>query len=329
MGRSPRYAAPDTVYHVICRGNNRQDIFIDNHDYFKYLELWRKYKNELAFEVYAYVLMTNHVHWLIKTGPVSLSEIMHRVHSTYARWFNHRHDRVGHLFQDRYKSIICSSDSYILMLARYIHLNPVRAGLVPKIHIYPWSSYPSYCGRDDPLVNTRFLLSYFSQDIQKARLSFIQFIQEGIDSNEAPMEKPPSQKEKRQLMPSTTAEPATQISVDESSGKSRKSYGEINLDNIAAWIQNATGVTVQELREKSQKRAIVLARNLFIRIAVGEAGIKRSRVAKYLDKDRSLITKVLEKWANNDMPAPANELLQQFICNYNFQPFNTWHHSRR
>lgn len=314
MGRPSRYyQTPDTVYHVICRGNNRQEIFLDNRDYFRYLDLWRKYKAEMDFEVYAYVLMPNHVHWLLKTGLIPLSEIMHRMHSTYARWFNHRHERVGHLFQNRYKSIVCDTDSYLLVLARYIHLNPVRAGLVEEIHYYPWSSFHGYCGHEDMLLNTSFLLDYYGRDIQKARSKFIDFTREGIDQ---PGDATPStsnalseQKEKRHQMPFQN------VNNSHNQNQLKHKEPQLTIEQIADWVQKETGVTLTEMRSNTQQRHVVLARNLFIRIAAGEAGIKRTKVAKFLDKDRSLATRVLDKWLNKDMPPRGSELLQKFVNN--------------
>jgi REP element-mobilizing transposase RayT len=311
MGRLPRYPAPDTVYHVICRGNNRQDIFLDNRDYFKYLDLWLKYKAEMNFEVYAYVLMTNHVHWLLKTGLTPLSEIIHRVHSVYARWFNYKHERVGHLFQGRYQAYTCTDDAYLLALARYIHLNPVKAGLVEKVYLYPWSSYHSYLGQESNLVDTEFLLNYFNQNIDQARRGFVKFTQQAISPEDDALLKTPPQKEKRQLMPLKTKPERTYDKASPNKGTTTVRNNP-SLDQIAAWIENATGVSLPELRDTTQKRQVVLARNLFIKIAVQEAGVKRSLVAKYLGKDRSLITKVLEKWSEDNISPPAIKLLLRF-----------------
>ncbi len=327
MGRPLRdFPTPNTVYHVICRGNNRQEIFLDHRDYFRYLELWRKYRGELDFDVYAYVLMPNHVHWLLKTGTTPLPEIIHRMHSTYARWFNHRHERTGHLFQGRYKSFVCDTDSYLLVLARYIHLNPVRAGLVQDVHHYPWSSFPVYCGREDGFLNTSFLLEYYGRDMDKARQKFISFTLEGIGRKEkladihpgtgkspkvpAQESRPdgasakkqrhlgPSrqcQKEKRQHVPSSDDLGLCNIEM------SKNSINEsINMHEIAEWVKKKTGVDLAQMRSNSKQGHVVLARDLFIKIAVGEAGIKRSRVAEFLNKHRSLVTRTMDKLSTGD-----------------------------
>ncbi|HBX23418.1 MAG TPA: hypothetical protein DEF34_07305 [Desulfotomaculum sp.] len=315
MGRPSRnYPTPDTVYHVICRGNNRQDIFLDNHDYFKYLDLWHKYKAEMGFEVYAYVLMPNHVHWLLKTGLTPLWEIMHRMHSTYAKWFNHRHERVGHLFQDRYKSIICDTDSYLLVLARYIHLNPIRAGLVSEVNHYPWSSFPGYCGHENTILNTSFLLSNFSPETTKARHELISFTREGIDQQQKAAENPDfnkkQQKEKWHLRPFNSHIEQPRIKL-----KKNQIPRQLTINQITEWVIKETGVTLTEMISNLQQRHVTEARSLLIRIAVGEAGIKRSDVAVFLDKNRSQVTRVMEKWANKDVPPQAEQRLAKFVSN--------------
>ncbi len=286
---------------------------MDNRDYFRYLELWHRYKAEMDFEIFAYVLMPNHVHWLLKTGLTPLWEIMHRMHSTYAKWFNHRHERVGHLFQDRYKSIICDTDSYLLVLARYIHLNPIRAGLVREVNHYPWSSFPGYCGNENTILNTSFLLSYFSPEVRKARQKFTTFTREGIDQQTESIEKQDlyrkPQKEKWHIMPFNSNIVQPKIEPD------KNKTPQLTINQIAEWVTKETGVTLIELISNMQQRHITQARSLFIRIAVGEAGIKRSDVAVFLDKNRSLVTRVMEKWASKDVPPQTKQLLLNFVSN--------------
>ncbi len=316
MSRPQRsFPTPNTVYHVISRGNNRQEIFLDNRDYFRYLDLWRKHQAEMDFTVYAYVLMPNHVHWLLKTGFTTLPEIMHRTHSTYARWFNHRHERVGHLFQDRYKSIICDTDSYLLALARYIHLNPIRAGMAREVHHYPWSSYPGYCGHENPLLDTSLLLGYYGQIIEKARAKFISFTMEGIKEIErqdksASITPPALQKEKRHQMPFDSNH------ENQGSRTITPKSKQINIEQIADWIIEETGAALAEIQSNNQQYHVLLARYLLIRIAVGEAGVKRSMAARFLHKSRAHITTVMEKWQQNDVPHQAEKLLAKFVNDF-------------
>ena len=127
MARKPRVQFPSAFYHVIARGNQRQDIFLSDEDYKNYLGFAAHYHERYDFTLYAYVLMTNHLHMLIEIGKTNLSKIMQVLQFRYSRYFNDKYGKVGHLFQGRYKAILCQKDAYLLELVRYLHLNPVRA----------------------------------------------------------------------------------------------------------------------------------------------------------------------------------------------------------
>ena len=141
MARKPRIEFPGAFYHVIMRRNNRQRTFADDADYQVFLERLGFYKERFQFILYAYVLMPNHVHLLIETDKVPLSRIMQALQTTYTQKFNRRHKKVGHLFQGRYKAILCQKESYLLELIRYIAQNPVRAKLVKRLIDWRWSSF--------------------------------------------------------------------------------------------------------------------------------------------------------------------------------------------
>jgi REP element-mobilizing transposase RayT len=129
MARRPRIQFEGAFYHIIVRGNQRQDIFDDEGDRRRYLERLRVYKDKCGFLLYAYVLMSNHVHLLIETPADPISRIMQMINFTYTQYFNRKYGKVGYLFQGRYKFFLCDKDGYLLSLVRYIHHNPVRAGL--------------------------------------------------------------------------------------------------------------------------------------------------------------------------------------------------------
>ena len=130
MARKPRIHFPGALYHVITRGNRRQGIFLDEKDLQRFLTYLSDCKNRFPFRLYAYALMKNHLHLLIEVEENPLSRIMQSLLFGYARYFNRRYGEVGHLFQGRYKAILCDKDAYLLELVRYIHLNPVRAKIV-------------------------------------------------------------------------------------------------------------------------------------------------------------------------------------------------------
>src|SRR4029450_6309199 len=144
MARRPRVFAAGLLYHVIVRGNQRQKTFLTEADYQAYLERLACYRKKYAYGVYAYCLMPNHVHLLLESSHQPLGKFMQGVQQSYSQYFNRRHRKVGHVFQGRYKAIICAKDEYLLALIRYIHLNPVRAGLVTKPELYRYSGHQDY-----------------------------------------------------------------------------------------------------------------------------------------------------------------------------------------
>ena len=181
MARRPRIEYPGALYHVIARGNQRQRIFLDDSDRMHYLNLLLALKKTCFFRLYAYVLMHNHVHMLLEAGTTPLSRIMQRLTGGYTQYFNRRHRLSGHLFQGRYKAILCAKDSYLLELSRYIHLNPVRVKVVRDPAKYRWSSYKTYLDNRarDEFVDVEPVLAYLS--LNDGRNEYRKFVLEGIE----------------------------------------------------------------------------------------------------------------------------------------------------
>ncbi len=174
MPRCAREKSITGIYHMILRGVNRQNIFEDEEDAVRFLGTLKKFKKESEYEIYAYCLMGNHIHILIKEGKEDLGIAMRRIGASYVYWYNWKYERVGHLFQDRFKSEAVEDDKYLLTVLRYIHQNPLKAGLVKDIREYKWSSYIEYLYRDS-IVNSDFILSLFDKDINKAVVMFKEF----------------------------------------------------------------------------------------------------------------------------------------------------------
>ena len=146
MARRPRVFAPGILYHVIVRGNQRQKTFLGDRDYEAYLERMAKYRGKYDVSIHGYCLMPNHVHLLVETSTQPLARFMQGVQQSYTQYFNRAHNKIGHLFQGRYKAIVCEKEEYLLQLIRYIHLNPVRAKLVRKPEEYKYSGHRTYLG---------------------------------------------------------------------------------------------------------------------------------------------------------------------------------------
>ena len=162
MARKPRLELEGGLYHVITRGNDRQDIFHSSEDHRKFLSLLAAQKQLTSFFLYAYCLMTNHVHLLIERQAETVGKIMQRVLTGYSQYYNRKYKHVGHVFQGRHKSILCQSEVYLAELVRYIHLNPVRAKMVAVAEDYPYSSQRAYLNREpNGIVDVDPVLRHF------------------------------------------------------------------------------------------------------------------------------------------------------------------------
>src|SRR6266545_5978337 len=170
MARKPRVEFEGAFYHVIVRGNQRQKIFRDDRDRLYYLERVEHYRQRYRFKIYAYVLMSNHVHLLLETSKTPLSKILQGIQFTYTQYYNRRYRTVGHLFQGRYKAILCDRDAYLLELVRYIHLNPARMKHPQNPWTYRWSSHRAYVGEHAPItIQTTSVLKQFGSNASVAR----------------------------------------------------------------------------------------------------------------------------------------------------------------
>lgn len=175
MPRNAREKSSTGIYHIMLRGINRQVIFEDDEDREKLLETIRHYKKVSNYQIYGYCLMDNHVHLLIKEEIEPLSLVMKRICGRFVYLFNSKYDRCGHLFQERYKSETVESDTYFLTVLRYIHQNPLKAGITKKVSDYKWSSYQEYMN-SSIITDVDFALGMFSSNNrQKAIELFVDF----------------------------------------------------------------------------------------------------------------------------------------------------------
>ncbi|MBI4352126.1 MAG: transposase [Elusimicrobia bacterium] len=149
MPRGPRIFFENAHYHIMDRGNDKGDIFSSDLDRIQYLSLLRKVKHDFGLLLPAFALMSNHIHLYFVTPKTNLSEAMFALNNAYSHYFNKEHGKTGHLFEGRYKYKLIQTDKYSLALTRYIHLNPVKAGLAAKPEAYTWSSAAQYVGKDD------------------------------------------------------------------------------------------------------------------------------------------------------------------------------------
>jgi len=184
MPRQARLDVPGALHHIMVRGISKTDIFGDDQDRTRFLERLGVTVMEGQCTVYAWALMTNHVHILFKSGKQGISSVMRKLLTWYAQYYNRRHKRTGHLFENRYKSILCDEDNYLLALVRYIHLNPLRAGIVKTIeelNRYPWSGHRAIVGKTTyPWMDTEYVLARFGNTRRKALHEYRSFMHEGV-----------------------------------------------------------------------------------------------------------------------------------------------------
>ena len=181
MARPLRIEFAGALYHITARGNARQDIFLNNDDRQCFLNLLQKANERHYWYCHAYCLMSNHYHLLIETRQANLSKGMKYINGVYTQQFNKRHKRVGHVFQGRFKGILVESDKYLLELARYIVLNPVRARMVRSAKDWPWSSYRATAGFNEanPCLQTDWVLSSFGKQKKRAQQQYRDFVKAG------------------------------------------------------------------------------------------------------------------------------------------------------
>lgn len=175
MPRTARKKSDTGIYHIMLRGINKQSIFLDREDNEKFLNIITECKKISGFELFAYCLMGNHSHLLIKEGSEPLGQVFKRIGVRFVYYFNMKYKRNGHLFQDRYKSEPIESESYLLTVLRYIHRNPVKARLAKSVEGYRWSSYNAYIKQDNSLVDTESVLELFDDDKQEALRQFREY----------------------------------------------------------------------------------------------------------------------------------------------------------
>jgi len=185
MSRPIRIEFPDALYHVTARGDRREDIFEDDQDRQTFLATLEQVITRFNWTCYAWCLMGNHYHLLIQTPDGNLSKGMRQLNGVYTQASNRRHLRVGHLFQGRFKAILVDSDAYLLELARYVVLNPVRAGMVKKPADWAWSSYRASVGLEQApaWLAEDGLLAMFAKRRSLAQQRYAQFVVEGIKSD--------------------------------------------------------------------------------------------------------------------------------------------------
>ena len=288
MARKPRVEFDGAFYHVIVRGNQRQRTFHDDQDRQTYLQRVEHYRQRYGFRLYAYVLMANHVHLLIETKSVGLSKIMQGIQFSYTQSYNRRHHKVGHLFQGRYKAILCDRDAYLLELMRYIHLNPARLKVPDDPWRYRWSSHGAYLGKPSAVkVDIKAVLSQFSSTLGAARRAYQRFMEEGLRQGHE--EKYYATVDQRFL----GEEPFVSKVAERSEAKDVEiGAKKISFARVLEAISHAHGVTSDMLLRAGRQRRWVAIRAQLVFLARQWCGLTAKELGQRLYRDASMISRL-------------------------------------
>ena len=291
MARKPRIEFDGALYHVITRGNQKKHVFLDTEDHDRYLKILGNYKVRYGFTIYAYVLLGNHVHLLMETKEAPLSKILQGINQSYTMYFNRRYVTVGHLFQGRYKAILCDRDCYLISLVKYIHMNPVRAGVAKKPEEYPWSSHRSYVGwpRRGRIVDTELVLRMFSEDMKKAKRAYREYMG---GAGALKREEVYATVDQRILGDEGfVQEVMARTGSGDIRGRRRHGY---RLSEIAMAVEGVCGMSLGQLREKRREESLRKGRRVMSLVAK-EYGYKGHEIAEHLRRDPSVITRYLKE----------------------------------
>jgi len=284
MARRPRVFAPEVLYHVIVRGNHRQVTFRTPADYQAYLERLARYLSQCQVRLWAYCLMPNHVHLLAETGNQPLSTFMQRLQQSYTMYFNRTHRKVGHLFQGRYKAIICDKDAYLLTLIRYLHLNPVRAKLVKQPDAYPYSGHTAYLtGRANDVLDPTPGLEAFG-----GRRAYRRFVREGMGEGHQPDYY--AVEDQRFLGSEHFVEKWQSRIPAASSPRPRQS-----LSRALHAIATEVGMDVAELRSADRSWAVSQQRTKAAYLLIRQWGYRLSDVAAALHRDPATVSTLVTR----------------------------------
>jgi len=286
MPRKPRIEYAGAFYHVLTRGNQKQRVFNDIADFQKYLQLLTLYKNRANCRIFAYVLMHNHVHLLIETQDIPLSKFMQGLNQTYTMHYNRRYRTVGHLFQGRYKAILCDREAYLLGLLKYIHLNPIRANIAESFEVYPWSSHHAYAEKSSPLaiVDTDLVLRMFSENKSRSRIKYQAFMREEETLEKSEVYATIDQRVQGDASFCELVRTLADKPVEP--GRKKK---ERSLSQIVTVVENTTGVSLEQLRAAGKSGLLMTGRRLFSNTA-RDYGYQGKEIAQFLHKDPAAVT---------------------------------------
>ncbi len=320
MPRQPRLDAPGTLHHVMGRGLERRVIFRDDPDRADFVDRLAQLAEQGALTVYAWALLPNHAHLLLRSGQAGLPRFMRRLLTGYAVTFNRRHKRVGHLFQNRYKSIVCEEDNYFTELVRYIHLNPLRAKLVQNLGAldrYPWCGHAILLGRiSHPWQDRRGVLAWFGRSERKGARAYREFVREGIALGRRPelvggglvrsaggwaevramrRQKEPMEGDPRILGSGRFVEHLLRHAEADRAAAFRRPATTGEVEAVIRRACRQEGVAAEELKLGGRHGGLSALRAELARHLVTGRGLSLARAARHLGVSTAAISKTLQK----------------------------------
>ena len=276
LPRQPRPDAPGAVHHVWTRGIDRRAIFLDERDRSDLLARLIRVLPAGGARCFGWAFVSNHVHYVVQTGEVPLGTLLARVNTGFALRFNRRHERSGYLFQSRFSSRLITSTADLMNLVRYVHLNPVRAGLVPdlaRLASYPWSGHGALMGWRDAysFESVRDTLALFGPDLEQARWRLVEWMERPGSANEGPSPSAP--------------------------------VARADLGELVRSVCARSGVSAADLLEGERGHTITRARSIVCYLAVGELGMSVRGVARALGVSPGAVSQAVRRgeiWARRD-----------------------------
>jgi len=337
MPRQARIDAPGALHHIIIRGIDRRVIFTEDRDRENFLERLSDRLTDSQTACYAWALMSNHAHLLLRTGRGSIASVMQRLLTGYAVSFNKRHRRHGHLFQNRYKSILCEEDRYLRQLVAYIHLNPLRARIVANVAAlrdYPFTGHSALMGRVvRPWQDSQYVMALFGRTVSEARRNLQQHVVQWSEKGrcreltggglirsaggwralkEACRDGIRLTGDERLLGSSEFVEGTLKQAGEQYEHRMRLQSAGIGLEELIGGVCQYFGIEEKELTRPTRRTTIAQVRGLIGHMATQEMSIPGSEVARRFKQDRSTISRAVQRVDNDpELMMAATTIMEQ------------------
>jgi len=320
LPRQARLDAPGTLHHIIVRGIEKRQIVDDDKDRKSFVDRMGSLALETDTAIYAWTLMGNHAHIFLRSGPSGLSKYMKRLLTGYAVFYNRRHDRHGHLFQNRYKSIVVEEDAYFQELVRYIHLNPLRAGIIDsisKLERYRWCGHSVILGKlKNDWQDKEYVLKWFGKRIGDARRAYRKFVENGVEQGHRSdliggglirsqggwvavkemLREGVREKSDERILGS--GEFVQQLIQQSDIERKRQFYRKENLELAIWYIKRECkdeGVDIKALRAGSRRRIVSRLRNRLVQNVVENFGLSLAETGRQMGVSSSAVAKALDR----------------------------------